>query len=97
MSLHIFLDDEELLYFVVRVEVVEIQIWFEFKLVCNLQKGWAEFLVLAQPASSRAQSMNSPVCGRPVKRESDPISLEPDLNPLSYPLSRSFKLILFPF
>jgi hypothetical protein len=40
MSLHIFLDDEVLLYFIVRVEVVEIQIWFEFKLVCNLQKGF---------------------------------------------------------
>jgi hypothetical protein len=38
MPLHIFLDDEVLLYFIVRVEVVEIQIWFEFKLVCNLQK-----------------------------------------------------------
>jgi hypothetical protein len=38
MSLHIFLSDEELLYFIVRVEVVKIQIWFEFKLVCNLQK-----------------------------------------------------------
>jgi hypothetical protein len=25
-----------LLYFIVRVEVVEIQIWFEFKLICNL-------------------------------------------------------------
>ncbi len=36
MSLHIFLGDEVLLYFIVRVEVVEIQIWFEFKLVCNL-------------------------------------------------------------
>jgi hypothetical protein len=40
MSLHIFLDDEVLLYFIVRVEVVEIQIWFEFNLVCNLQKGF---------------------------------------------------------
>jgi hypothetical protein len=39
MPLHIFLGDEELLYFIVRVEVDEIQIWFEFKLVCNLQKG----------------------------------------------------------
>jgi hypothetical protein len=39
MPLHIFLGDEELLYFIVRVEVIEIQIWFEFKLVCNLQKG----------------------------------------------------------
>jgi hypothetical protein len=39
MPLHIFLGDEELLHFVVRVEVVQIQIWFEFKLVCNLQKG----------------------------------------------------------
>jgi hypothetical protein len=69
MPLHIFLGDEELLYFIVRVEVDEIQIWFEFKLVCNLQKGlkiykgfsifskvyWAEFPVLAQPASSRAR------------------------------------------
>jgi hypothetical protein len=26
-----------LLYFIVRVEVVEIQIGFEFKLICNLQ------------------------------------------------------------
>jgi hypothetical protein len=39
MPLHIFLGDEVLLYFIVRVEVVEIQIWFEFKLVYNLQKG----------------------------------------------------------
>jgi hypothetical protein len=39
MSLYIFLSDEELLYFIVRVEVAEIQIWFEFKLVYNLQKG----------------------------------------------------------
>jgi hypothetical protein len=28
--------DEVLLYFIVRVEVIEIQIWFEFKLVWNL-------------------------------------------------------------
>jgi hypothetical protein len=39
MPLHIFLGDEVLLYFIAQVEVVEIQIWFEFKLVCNLQKG----------------------------------------------------------
>jgi hypothetical protein len=39
MSLHIFLCVEVLLYFIVRVEVIKIQIWFEFKLVCNLQKG----------------------------------------------------------
>jgi hypothetical protein len=38
MLLHLFLGDELLLYFIVR-EVVEIQICFEFKLVCNLQKG----------------------------------------------------------
>jgi hypothetical protein len=30
------LDDEVLLYFIVRVEVIEIQIWFEYKLVWNL-------------------------------------------------------------
>jgi hypothetical protein len=29
-----------LLYFIVQVEVVEIQIWFEFKLVWNLEKIW---------------------------------------------------------
>jgi hypothetical protein len=39
MLLHIFLGDEVPLYFIVRVEVVKIQIWFEIKLVCNLQKG----------------------------------------------------------
>jgi hypothetical protein len=33
MSLHILLCDEVLLYFIVRVEVVEIQFFFEFKLV----------------------------------------------------------------
>jgi hypothetical protein len=39
MPLHIFLGDEVLLYFIERVEVIEVQIWFECKLVCNLQKG----------------------------------------------------------
>jgi hypothetical protein len=37
MSLHIFFwCDELLLYFIVRVEVIETQIIFEFKLICNL-------------------------------------------------------------
>jgi hypothetical protein len=66
MPLHIFLGDEELLYFIVTIEVIEIQIWFEFKLVCNLQKGlkiYKGFSIFpshmgqnplaAQPASSR--------------------------------------------
>jgi hypothetical protein len=39
MSPYIFLVDEEIMYFIVRLEVAEILIWFEFKLVCNLQKG----------------------------------------------------------
>jgi hypothetical protein len=39
MPLHIFLGDEMFLYFIMRVEVIKIQIWFEFKLVCNLQNG----------------------------------------------------------
>jgi hypothetical protein len=30
------LGGEVLLYFIVRVEVIKIQIWFEFKLVWNL-------------------------------------------------------------
>jgi hypothetical protein len=38
MPLHIFLGDEVRLHFIVQVEVIKIQIWFEFKLVCNLQK-----------------------------------------------------------
>jgi hypothetical protein len=34
--MHIFsLGGEVLLYFIVQVEVIEIQIWFEFKLVWN--------------------------------------------------------------
>jgi hypothetical protein len=39
MPLHIFLGDEVLLYCIVQVEVIEIQVWFEFNVVCNLQKG----------------------------------------------------------
>jgi hypothetical protein len=67
MLLHIFLGDEELLYFIVRVEVAKIQIWFEYKLVYNLQKGlkiYKGFSIFpslmgrnspaAQPTSSRA-------------------------------------------
>jgi hypothetical protein len=34
------LGGEVLLCFIVRVEVVKIQIWFEFKLVRNLEKIW---------------------------------------------------------
>jgi hypothetical protein len=34
------LGGEVLFYFNVRVEVIEIQIWFEFKLVQNLEKNW---------------------------------------------------------
>jgi hypothetical protein len=36
IPLHILLCDEVLLYFIVWVEVIETQIWFEFKLVWNL-------------------------------------------------------------
>jgi hypothetical protein len=56
------LSGEVLLYFIERVEVIEIQIWFEFKLVQNLemiwkikslfhifQRPWAETSSLAQP------------------------------------------------
>jgi hypothetical protein len=38
MPLHILLCDEVLMYFIVWVEVIEIQIWSEFKLVWNLWK-----------------------------------------------------------
>jgi hypothetical protein len=36
IPLHILLCDEVLPYFIARVEVIETQIWLEFKLVCNL-------------------------------------------------------------
>jgi hypothetical protein len=50
-----------LLYFIVWVEVIKIQIWFEFKLVCNLQKGlkikteFSNFLEHFGPNPSSAQ------------------------------------------
>jgi hypothetical protein len=128
MSLHIFLGDEELLYFIVRVEVIKIQIWLEFKLVCNLQnglkfyKGFSIFLRRIGP-NSRSRPSRPPLARgpqtvqraverpgqphghapisrspiQPVKRLSDPISLEPNPNPLPYLLSHSFKPILFLF
>jgi hypothetical protein len=43
MPLHIFLGDEVFLYFIMWVEVVEIQIWFGFKLLCSLQKGFKNY------------------------------------------------------
>jgi hypothetical protein len=33
---YFYLVGEVLLYFIVRVEIIKIQIWFEFKLVWNL-------------------------------------------------------------
>jgi hypothetical protein len=66
MSLHIFLDDELLLYFIVRVEVIKIQIWFEFKLVCSLQKclkiykGFSIFLRRIGPNSRSRPSLPPP-------------------------------------
>jgi hypothetical protein len=52
MPLHIFLGDEELLYFIVRVEVIEIQIWFEFKFLqkgLKIYKGFSIFLRRIEP------------------------------------------------
>jgi hypothetical protein len=61
------------LYFIVRVEVVEIQISFEFKLICNLQNRFEKeknnFLIrnrlraelhAAQPATQRAHGLRGP-------------------------------------
>jgi hypothetical protein len=63
MPLHIFLGDEHLLYFMVRVQGAKIQIWFEYKLVSNLQKGLKIYkgfsifpiLMAAQPATYRVR------------------------------------------
>jgi hypothetical protein len=69
MPLHIFLGDEVLLYFIVRIEVVKIQIWFKFKLVCNLQKGlkiykgFSIFLWRIGPNSRSRPSLPPPTCG----------------------------------
>jgi hypothetical protein len=55
------LGGEVLLHFIVWVEVVEIQIWFEFKLVWNLEKIWKNkslfhfFYLLWAETSSPAQ------------------------------------------
>jgi hypothetical protein len=70
MPFHNILGDEELLYFIVRVEVVKIQIWFEFKLVCNLQKGlkiykgFSIFLRRIRP-NSRSQASRPPLAHDP--------------------------------
>jgi hypothetical protein len=56
------------LYFIVQVEVVEIQIWFEFKLICNLQnrfeKEKKEFLNW-KSASGR---IRRGLCVKPIVR-----------------------------
>jgi hypothetical protein len=70
MPLHIFLGDEELLYFIVRVEVIEIQFWLEFKLFCNLQnclkiyKRFSIFLRRIGP-NSRSQPSRPPLTRGP--------------------------------
>jgi hypothetical protein len=59
MPLKIFLGDEVLLYFSVRVEVVKIQIWFEFKLACNLQNGlkiYKRFSIFLRHIESNSRS-----------------------------------------
>jgi hypothetical protein len=71
MLLHIFLGDEVLLYFIMIVEVIEIQIWFEFKLVCNLEKGlkiykgFSIFLRRIGPSSRSWPSLPPPAHGPP--------------------------------
>jgi hypothetical protein len=103
MPLHILLADEELLYFVMRVEVAEIQIWFEFKLVCNLQeglkiyKGFSIFLRRTGPnlGLGLAVLLSRAVYEWPGARSSGPASLADahlshvaQSNPLSVNLTR---------
>jgi hypothetical protein len=69
-----------LLYFIVRVEVVKIQIWFEFKLVYNLQKGlkiYKGFSILLRRIGLNSQSrpgLLPPARGphNPASRRHDP-------------------------
>jgi hypothetical protein len=83
MPLYIFLGDEGLLYFIMQVEVVKIQIWFEFKLVCNLQKGlkiykgFSIFLrrIGPNPGLGPAGHLSHAVHKRPSARPSGPASL----------------------
>jgi hypothetical protein len=83
MSLHIFLGDEVLLYFIVRVEVIEIQIWLRFKLVCNLQKGlkiYKGFYILLRHIGPNPRSR--PNLPPPARGPLQPIGL-PEAHPRS--------------
>jgi hypothetical protein len=69
------LGGEVLLYFIEWVEVVKIQIWFEFKLVWDLEKIWKinnPFHFTSRPSAetySQAQlDAGSLSCTQPVKR-----------------------------
>jgi hypothetical protein len=80
MPLHIFLGDEELLYFIVRVEVIEIQIWFEFKFLqkgLKIYKGFSIFLrrIEPNPRLGPAGLLSHVVRKRPSARPSGPANL----------------------
>jgi hypothetical protein len=74
-------------WLIVLVEVIEIQIWFEFKLICNLKNGFEKeknFLFkkrhlgrihsAAQPAGAAAQRIR----GRAPRSGSKPDPIAPD-------------------
>jgi hypothetical protein len=80
MPLHIFLGDEELMYFIVRVEVIEIQIWFEFKFLqkgLKIYKGFSIFLrrIEPNPRLGPAGLLSHVVRKRPSARPSGPANL----------------------
>jgi hypothetical protein len=69
---------EVLSYFTMWVEVIEIQIWFEFKLVWNLEKIWKlkslfQFSIGHGPNSTQLAQPGLPSlsCMRPVSRPSE--------------------------
>jgi hypothetical protein len=88
MSLHILLCDEVLLYFIVRVEVVEIQIWFEFcKTDLKKKKDFLFFPSLlgqnpAYPPAWPSQPLSSQPSSRPPWPSGPPgTHLRSEVNP----------------
>jgi hypothetical protein len=79
---YFYLRGRVLLYFIVWVEVMKIQIWFEFKLVQNLEKIWKfkslfQFFIGHGPNSTQPAQLSLPFLshGWPALWPMKPISI----------------------
>jgi hypothetical protein len=75
------------LYFIVQVEVVEIQIWFEFKLICNLQNRFEKEKKILNWKSASGRIRRGPV-GHPARG----LCVKPIVRTRVYPLSDFFRI-----